>query len=153
MASVFLAALTGLTNAAELTQADAQRICQPLGDRFVEAFKAKQPEKMASVFTDDAWRITDFGPIMGKQALLKHFEAVVKVFDLANSHADHFMVLDNENILVTGHWEGTLKLPNQPPQPQAGFWVDTVTRQKDGNWKLSMDGYNVKMLRPPSAKP
>lgn len=98
VASVFLVGLTGLTNAADLTAADAQRICQPLGDQFIEAFKAKQPEKMASVFSDDAWRITDFGPIMGKEALLKHFEAVVKVFDLDNSHLDQVMVLDNQNI-------------------------------------------------------
>ena len=92
MASAFLVGLTGLTHAADLTQADAQRICQPLGDQFIEAFKAKLPARMASVFTDGAWRITDEGPIIGKEALLKHFEATVKVFDLANSHADQFMV-------------------------------------------------------------
>jgi hypothetical protein len=95
---------------------------------------------MASVFTDDGWRITDFGPFIGKEALLKHFEAAVKVFDLDNAHLDQVKVLDNENILSTGHWEGTLKLPNLPPQPQSGFWVDTATRQKDGNWKVTMDG-------------
>ena len=78
MASVFLLGLTGFTNAAELTQADAQRICQSLGDQFIQSFKAKQPEKMASVFTDDGWRITDNGPIIGKEALLKHFEAAVR---------------------------------------------------------------------------
>jgi ketosteroid isomerase-like protein len=88
---------------------------------------------------------------MGKEALLKHFEFVVKVFDLDNSHLDQVKVLDNENIELTGHWEGTLKLPDQPPQPQAGFWVDTATKQKDGNWKLSMDGYNVKPP-PPAAR-
>ncbi len=152
MASVFLLGLTGLTNAAELTQADAQKICHSLADQFVQAFKAKQPEKMASVFTDDGWRITDNGPVVGKEALLKHFEAVVKVFDLGNAHVDQIKVLDNENIQSTGRWEGTLKLPNLPPQQQAGFWIDTVTKQKDGNWKLAMEGFNVKMPPPPGAK-
>jgi uncharacterized protein (TIGR02246 family) len=152
MASVFLLGLTGFTNAAELTQADAQRICQSLGDQFIQSFKAKQPEKMASVFTDDGWRITDNGPIIGKEALLKHFEAAVKVFDLDNAHVDQVKVLDNENIQATGRWEGTLKLPDQPPQPQAGFWVVTATKQKDGNWKWAMEGFNVKMPPPPGAK-
>ena len=152
MASVFLLGLTGFANAADLTQADAQRIYQPLGDQFIQAFKAKQPEKMASVFTDDGWRITDNGPIMGKEALLKHFEAVVKVADLDNAYIDQVKVLDNENIQATGRWEATLKLPNQPPQPQAGFWVVTATKQKDGNWKWAMEGFNVKMQPPPAAK-
>ena len=152
MASVFLLGLTGFTNAAELTQADAQRIGQSLEDQFVQAFKAKQPEKMASVFTDDGWRITDNGPVVGKEALLRHFEAVVKVFDLDNAHVDQVKVLDNENIQSTGRWAGTLKLPNLPPQPQAGFWVGTATKQKDGTWKLASDGYNVKMPPPSGAK-
>ena len=157
MASVFLLGLTGFTNAAELTQAEAQRICQSLEDQFIQSFKAKQPEKMASVFTDDGWRITDNGPMIpwathSFSRGTKHFEAAVKVFDLDNSHIDQVKVLDNENIQSTGHWEGTLKLPNLPPQPQAGFWVDTVTKQKDGNWKLAMDGFNVKMPPPPGAK-
>ena len=152
VASVFLLGLTGFANAADLTQADAQRMVQPRLDQFVQAFKAKQPEKMASIYTDDGWRVTDNGPVVGKEALLKHFEAVVNVFDLDDAHIDQVKVLDNENIQSTGRWAGTLKLPNLPPQPQAGFWVDTVTKQKDGNWKLAMDGYNVKMPPPPSAK-
>lgn len=151
MASVFLLGLTGSSNAAELSQADAQRICQSVEDQFVQAFKAKQPEKMTSVFTDDGWRITDIGPVVGKEALLKHFEALVKVFDLDNAQVDRVKVLGNENIQSTGHWAGTVKLPNLPPQQEAGFWVGTVTK-KDGNWKLAMDGYNVKMPAPPVAK-
>jgi uncharacterized protein (TIGR02246 family) len=151
MASVFLLGLTGLSNAADLTLADAQRIYQPLADQFIQSFKAKQPEKMAAVFTDDGWRITDNGPVIGKEALLKHFEAVVKVFDLSNAYVDQVKVLDNENIQATGRWEGTLKLPKQPPRPMAGFWVVTAT-QKEGNWKWAMEGFNVKMPPPPNPK-
>jgi hypothetical protein len=47
-------------------------------------------------------------------------------------------------------WEATLKLPSQPSQPMTGFWMVTQTKQKDGNWKWAMEGYNVKM--PPPAK-
>jgi uncharacterized protein (TIGR02246 family) len=149
---VFLLGLTRLTNAADLTQADAQRIYQPLADQFIHAFKAKQPAKMAALFTDDGWRITDSGPVIGKEALLKHFEGTVKVFDLDHAHVDQVKVLDNENIQATGRWEGTLKLSNQPPRPMAGFWVVTATEQKDGNWKWAMEGFNVKMPPPPGAK-
>jgi uncharacterized protein (TIGR02246 family) len=153
-ASGFLLALTGFANAAELTQAEAQKISQSLEDQFVQAFKAKQPEKIASLFTDDGWRITDVAPVIGKAALLKHFEGAVKAFDLTEAHIDQVKVLDNESIQTTGQWEGTLKLPNLPPQPQAGFWVETATKQKDGTWKVAMEAYNVKMPVPPSgAKP
>jgi uncharacterized protein (TIGR02246 family) len=145
MASVVLLGLAGFANAAELTQAEALKIWQPMGDRFVAAFKAKQGDKMAALYSDDGWRITDTGPIIGKEALIKHFEAVVKVFDLGNdTGGDQVKVLGNNNILATGHWQGTLKLPDQPPLPQSGYWADTLTKQSDGTWKISMEAYNVK---------
>jgi ketosteroid isomerase-like protein len=150
MASVFMLWLPGFLNAAELTPAEAQKIYQPLGEQFTQYFKAKQPEKMASLFTDDGWRITDNGPIVGKEALLKHFEAQVKVFDLDNAYTDQVKVVDESNIQATGRWEGTLKLPNQTPKPISGFWVVTQTKQKDGNWKWAMEGYNMKASPPPS---
>jgi len=150
MASVFMLWLPGLLNAAELSQAEAQKLYQPLGEQFTQYFKAKQPEKMASLFTDNGWRITDNGPIVGKEALLKHFEAQLKVFDLDNAYTDQVKALDENNIQATGRWEGTLKLPDQSPKPISGFWVVTQTKQKDGNWKWAMEGYNMKAPPPPS---
>src|SRR5277367_5144379 len=85
MASVVLLGLEGFANAAELTQADAQKIWQPVSDQFVQAFKVRQGDKMAALYSNDGWRITDTGPIIGKEALLKHFEGVVKVFDLGSN--------------------------------------------------------------------
>jgi uncharacterized protein (TIGR02246 family) len=152
MASVFMLWLPGFLNAAELTQAEVQKIYQSLDDQFTQYFKAKQPEKMASLFTDDGWRITDDGPIFGKEALLKHFEALVKVVDLGNSYIDQVKALDENNIQATGRWEATVKLPDQAPKQTGGFWVITQTKQKDGNWKWAMEGYNVKVPPPPSAK-
>lgn len=149
MASVFILWSPAFLSAAELTQAEAQKIYQPLAEQFTQYFKAKQPEKMASLFTDDGWRITDEGPIVGKEALLKHFEAVVKVVDLESTHTDQVKALDENNIQATGRWEATLKLPNQAPKPTSGFWVVTQTKQKDGNWKWAMEGYNMK-APPPS---
>jgi uncharacterized protein (TIGR02246 family) len=149
IASVCIVGLTGLANAANLTQAEAEKLYKPLEDQFTQYFKAKEPAKMVSLFADDGWRVTDTGPIIGKEALLKHFEAVIKVADLENTYTDHVKVLDDNNILATGRWEATLRLPNQPPQPATGFWVVTQTKQKDGGWKWSMEGYNVKMPPPP----
>jgi uncharacterized protein (TIGR02246 family) len=146
--SVFLLGLTGFASAANLTQADAQKALQSLEHQFIEAFKAKQPEKMAAVFADDGWRITDSGPVIGQAALLKHFQAVVKVFDLGNANTDQVKVLDNDNIQATGHWDWTFNLPNQPPKPTAGFWVVTATKQKDGDWKWAMEGFNIKAPTP-----
>jgi uncharacterized protein (TIGR02246 family) len=149
MASVVLLGLTGFANAAELTQADAQKIGQGMEDQFVQAFKAKQGDKMAALYSNDGWRITDMAPIIGKEALLKHFEHVVKVFDLGNDAGIiQIKVLDSNNIQIFGQWDGTLKLPDQPPLPQSGYWADTLSKQNDGNWKISMEAYNVKMATP-----
>jgi hypothetical protein len=68
MASVFMLWLPGFLSSAELTQAEARKIYQPLEEQFAQYFKAKQPEKMASLLTDDGWRITDDDPVVGKEA-------------------------------------------------------------------------------------
>ena len=153
MAAVCMLWSPGFLNAAELTQADAQKIYQQLDEQFTQYFKAKQPEKMASLFTDDGWRITDDGPIVGKEALLKHFEAMLKVVDLDNTYTDQVKALDENNIQATGRWEATLKLPDQAPKPMSGFWAVTQTKQKDGNWKWAMEGYNVKAPPHQARKP
>ena len=152
IASVFMLWSPGFLNAAELTQAEAQKIHKPMDEQFTQYFKAKQPEKMASLFTDDGWRITDNGPVVGKEALLRHFEAMLKVVDLDNSYTDQVKAVDENTIQATGRWEATLKVPDQPPKPMSGFWVVTQIKQKDGNWKWAMEGYNVKVPPPPSAK-
>jgi ketosteroid isomerase-like protein len=152
IASVFMLWSPGFLNAAELTQAEAQKIYKPMEEQFTQYFKAKQPEKMASLFTDDGWRITDDGPVVGKEALLKHFEAMLKVVDLDNSYTDQIKAVDENTIQATGRWEATLRVPDQPPKPMSGFWVVTQIKQKDGNWKWAMEGYNVKVPPPPSAK-
>ena len=152
IASVFMLWSPGFLNAAELTQAEAQKIQKPLEEQFTQYFKAKQPEKMASLFTDDGWRITDDGPVVGKEALLKHFEAMLKVVDLDNSYTDQVKAVNENTIQATGRWEATLRVPDQPPKPMSGFWVVTQIKQKDGNWKWAMEGYNVKVPPPPSAK-
>jgi hypothetical protein len=85
--------------------------------------------------------------VTGRDALTKHFDAVFKVADLQNSYPDQVKVL---NILATGRWEATLRLPNQPPQPSTGFWVVEIGKQKDNTWKIAMEGYNVKMAAPPT---
>jgi uncharacterized protein (TIGR02246 family) len=150
MTLVCIAGLMGTAYADELSQAEAMKISKGLEDQFIAAFKNKQVDKMVALFDDDGWRITDMGPVVGKDALTKHFDAVFKVADLENSYPDQIKVLDNNNILVTGHWEATLRLPDQRPQPSTGFWVLAIDKQKDNTWKIAMEGYNVKMPNPPS---
>jgi ketosteroid isomerase-like protein len=150
VASVCIMGLMGTAYADELSQAEAMKIGKSVEDQFTEAFKNKQVDKMVALFTDDGWRITDMGPVIGREDLTKHWDTVFKLADLENTHTDHIKVLDNNNILATGHWEGTLRLPNQPPQRSTGFWVLDIGKQKDNTWKIAMEAYNVKMPTPPT---
>jgi ketosteroid isomerase-like protein len=152
MASVCIVGLSGVTQAGDLTQVEAQNIYKGVQDQFTESFKNKQVDKMVALFNDDGWRVTDMGPVVGKDALQKHWEAVYKIADLENSYPDHVKVLDNNHILATGRWEATLRIPNQPAMPATGFWVVEIDKQKDNTWKIAMEGYNVKMPPPPAAK-
>jgi uncharacterized protein (TIGR02246 family) len=150
MASICVVGLTGLSQAADLTQDEAEKIVKQGAEQFFQSWQAKQPEKMVSLFADDGWRITDNGPIVGKEALLKHWTAVFQVANLDKTYIDYVKVLGSNNIQATGHWEATIRLPDQAPQSATGFWVTTTTKQKDGSWKYSMEGYNVKMPPPPT---
>jgi ketosteroid isomerase-like protein len=147
---ICIVGLMGIAYADELSQTEAMRIYKGVGDQFTAAFKNKQVDKMVALFGDDGWRITDMGPVVGRDALTKHFDAVFKVADLENAYIDQIKVLDNNNILATGRWEVTRRPPNQPPQPATGFWVMEIGRQKDNTWKIAMEAYNVKMPAPPS---
>jgi ketosteroid isomerase-like protein len=147
---VCIVGLTGIVYADELSQAEATKIGKGIEDQFTEAFKNKQVDKMVGLFTDDGWRITDMGPVTGREDLTKHWDAVFKIADLQNTHTDQIKVVDNNNILATGHWEATLRLPNQPPQPSTGFWALAISKQKDNTWKIAMEAYNVKMAAPPT---
>jgi uncharacterized protein (TIGR02246 family) len=142
--------LTGLAYADDPTQPDAEKIVNSFRQQFIQAWNAKQPEQMVSLYADDGWRITDNGPIVGKEALLKHWTAVFQVAHLDNTYVDYVKVLGSNNIQATGHYEATIRLPDQAPQSMTGFWVVTDTKQKDGSWKISMEGYNVKMPPPPT---
>jgi ketosteroid isomerase-like protein len=150
VAAVCIMGLMGTARADELSQSEAMKIGQGIEDQFTAAFKNKQVDKMVALFTDDGWRITDMGPVIGREELTKHWDAVFKIADLQNTHTDQIKVLDNNSILATGHWEATLRVPNQPPQPATGFWVLAIGKQKDNTWKIAMEGYNVKMAAPPS---
>jgi ketosteroid isomerase-like protein len=148
--SVCIVGLMGIAHADELSQAEAMKIYKTGQDQFTDAFKNKQVNKMVALFEDDGWRVTDMGPIVGRDALTKHFDALFKIADLQNSYTDKVKVLDNNNILATGRWEATLRMPNQPAQPATGFWVVEISKQKDNTWKIAMEGYNVKMAAPPA---
>jgi uncharacterized protein (TIGR02246 family) len=150
LTAVCMLGLTGLAHAGDPTQADAEKIVKSFSQQFIQAWNAKQPEQMVALFADDGWRITDDGPIVGKEALLKHWTAVFQVANLDKTYVDYVKVLGSDNIQGTGHWEATLRLPDQPPHSMTGFWVVTDTRQKDGSWKISMESYNVKMAPPPT---
>ena len=149
---VCIMGLTSLAHAAEPTQAEAEKIVAQLGGQFMEAWQQKQPAQMVGLFADDGWRITDTGPIIGKEALLEHWTSVFPVVNLDSTHADHVKVIGNNNIMATGHWEATLQFPGQPPHHATGYWVFTSTKQKDGTWKISMEAHNIKMSFEPAAK-
>jgi uncharacterized protein (TIGR02246 family) len=151
MTTACLVGLSGLAQAAELTQAEAQKIVQSVSEGFAQSWAAKQPEKMVALFAVDGWRITDNGPIVGKDALTKHWTEIMQVAKLDDTQVDHIKVVDSNTISATGHWVATLTLPDQPaPLHGTGFWYETLAKQQDGTWKLAVEAYNVK---PPGFQP
>src|SRR5450631_3445546 len=79
MTTACLVGLSGLAQAADLTQAEAQKIVQSVSEGFTQSWAAKQPEKMVALFAVDGWRVTDTGPIVGKDALTKHWTEIMQV--------------------------------------------------------------------------
>jgi uncharacterized protein (UPF0210 family) len=72
MTLLCIVGLTGIAYADELNQVEAMRIYKGVQDQFTAAFKNKQVDKMVALFDNDGWRITDMGPVVGRDALTKH---------------------------------------------------------------------------------
>ena len=132
--------------AAQLSGQDARQAAEKNIQTWVTAANNKNAAAVAALYTEDAMRVTPQGVLYGRSAIEKDMVEGLKVFSNIAIKLDQVKVLNDDTVMTTGSWSGTLQGPNGPMQV-GGFWGDTDVLD-GGMWKARLSTYN--MTPPPT---
>ena len=133
--------------AQQISEQEARQVVEKSVADFDSALRSKDVAKSASVFTEDAVRVTPQGPMVGRSAIEKNLTEVFKVYNHDSSKVNQVMVI-NGMIFANGSWGGKIQGPNGL-NPIKGYWSNTWVRD-GGTWKMRMDAFN-QTQPPPTA--
>jgi uncharacterized protein (TIGR02246 family) len=148
LASVLVIGLAGPTIAAQLSEQEARQAVEKNLQAWVAGGAKKDAAAIAALYTEDAMRVTPQGALYGRSAIEKDFVEGLKVFSDIALKLDQVKVVNDDTMLTTGTWSGTLQGPSGPMHV-GGFWGTTNVRD-GGTWKTRLDVYN--MTPPPPEK-
>ena len=120
-----------------------------IGKGYDEASNNNNAAGIAALFTEDAVFVTDGGPVYGRQAIEKWYEAVFQQVHITN----HIIKADqgcphikgtaaNEVIWETGEWSESFEGKTGGPMQHGGYWSAIDTREGD-DWKIRMLTSNI----------
>ena len=154
-ALVGLAISFALPTFAQQTNTSDQQLREQLvqiGKKNDDAWNNNDAAALAAIYTEDAIKVTDQGPIHGRQAIEKWLAQVFQNFHPKNyiSKTDSLRIIGTaDNIAANGEWSMTLQGKNGESIPLKGYWAAIYVREGD-DWKCRLDAYNV--TPPPPAE-
>jgi ketosteroid isomerase-like protein len=153
MKTRLLGALVGLainfavpTFAQEKETVDPQMIekVNAVGKKYDEAMNNNDAAAVAALYTEDAVRVTDTGPIYGREAIEKYWADFFKQFhfiyhlDRADQNSPHSLGTASNEAWSNGEWAVTFQYNGGPPTQAKGYWLKIYRRQGD-TWKTCAD--------------
>ena len=117
----------------------------PLGKKNDDAWNNNDAAALAAIYTEDGIKVTDQGPIHGRQALEKWYAELFKTWHPKNYilKTDSLRIIGTaDNIAANGEWSMTLQGKNGEPIPLKGYWAAIYVREGD-DWKCRLDVFNV----------
>ena len=102
---------------------------------------AKDVPGHAALYADNVIQVTPFGIIVGRPALAKATEELVKTYTANLSTLEHVVILGPNVMLRSGTWNGTLTLTNGS-MPVRGYWSDVDVRDGDG-WQIREESSSI----------
>ena len=126
---------------AQMSDADAQRAGQSVLDAWNRTMIAKDVPGHAALYADNVIQVTPFGIIVGRPALAKATEELVKTYTANLSTLEHVVMLGPNVMLRSGTWNGTLTLTNGS-MPVRGYWSDVDVRDGDG-WQIREESSSI----------
>lgn len=122
----------------DTTEADVAAI-RAIGDRFLEAFNARDASRLDGLFADDAVELpVDAPPNVGREAILAASGAYYESFELSQTATTEEITVLGDVAYAWGTWE-----VNETPaaggdtKVNRGKWMEIYRRQADGTWKTS----------------
>ena len=113
-----------------------------------EAINNNDAAAYAALFTRDAVYVTESGPIIGRQAIQKHFTELYTWWHPKNhmtkvdGNAPHSIGTAGNEVWATGEWSETGHGKNGEPITIKGYWGSIRVREGD-DWKVRMAVVNV----------
>jgi ketosteroid isomerase-like protein len=126
---------------AQMSDADAQRAGQSVLDAWNRTMIAKDVPGHAALYADNVIQVTPFGIIVGRPALAKAMEELVKTYTANLSTLEHVVMLGPNVMLRSGAWNGTLTLTNGS-MPVRGYWSDVDVRDGD-DWQIREESSSI----------
>ncbi|MBV8970470.1 MAG: nuclear transport factor 2 family protein [Verrucomicrobia bacterium] len=117
----------------------------PLGKKVEEAFNNNDAVALAALYTEDGIKVTDQGPMHGRQAIEKWLAEVFKTLHPKNyiDKIDSLRIIGTaDNIAANGEWSQTLQGKNGEPISVKGYWAAIYVREGD-DWKCRLDAFNL----------
>jgi ketosteroid isomerase-like protein len=117
-----------------------------LGKKYAEAVNSNDAAAVAALYTEDAVRMTDTGPIYGREAIEKYWADLFKQLHFSNhfakQYAPHIIGTAGNEMWGNGEWSNTIQGKNWGPKDQKGYRGNVFVRQGD-DWKILMDTSNI----------
>ena len=152
-----LAISFALPTFAQQTNTSDQQLREQLvqiGKKNDDAWNNNDAAALAAIYTEDVIKVTDQGPIHGRQALEKWYAELFKTWHPKNYilKTDSLRIIGTaDNIAANGEWSMTLQGKNGEPIPLKGYWAAIYVREGD-DWKCRLDVYNVTPAPPAPAE-
>lgn len=124
----------------QLTDQQANQIVEKSIEALNKAFRNRDAAAAATIYAEDATRITTEGTVHGRAAITRGYAAMLgnKDWHEDPDQIDQVRVISKNVILATGTWSGTLKHRIR----MHGFWESVVVRRGD-TWKTVMGMINL----------
>lgn len=143
---ILLTGFISSARASSLTDQDMAAI-KAAGQSWLEAFKARDWDKMSEFYTEDAisYPANEFAPIqVGRAAIKKDYAALPP---LADQMIEQFEIAGQDDYAATRGFIG-FSIPREGGDPfqVTAEYVETWRKQPDGGWKISNDWNNYNQL-------
>jgi ketosteroid isomerase-like protein len=119
-----------------------------LGKKFDEAWKNNDATALAVLYTEDAVRVTDTGPLYGREAIEKGYADLFKQVHFSNriskrdQYSPHIIGTAGNEVWSNGEWSQTYQVNGGDPIQLKGYWSNIQVREGDA-WKTRMTMSNV----------
>jgi ketosteroid isomerase-like protein len=119
-----------------------------LGKKFDEAWKDNDATALAVLYTEDAVRVTDTGPLYGREAIEKGYADLFKQVHFSNriskrdQYSPHIIGTAGNEVWSDGEWSQTYQVNGGGPKHLKGYWSNIQVREGDV-WKTRLTMSNV----------